>query len=522
MSFIWIAVAFSFGFVARQIGLPPLVGYLAAGFMLHANGFEADASLSTLADLGITLMLFTIGLKVNVKQLIRPEILGGTFINMGAWHLLCLPLLIFVSSWGLYALLDLELATAALIVFAFSFSSTVCAIKVLEETSELKTRQSDLAIGILIIQDLIAVAFLFAATGKTPSIWALLLVLMIFVRPYMQRLFDYSGHGELVPLLGFLLAFGGAELFELVGMKGDLGALAMGMLLAGLPKANELYKALISFKDLFLIGFFLSIGFTALPTVEMWLISVAILFLLPLKFFLFFTVFLFFSLRARTSFLGALLLANFSEFGLIVASLSVEQGWMPAEWLVIIAMSTAMSFVVSSLLYKYAHNFYASHKEKLVRWEKDQPERNKCMSICPDRAEVLIVGMGRVGKGAYESLAAEMGDSVWGLEVDADRARAFAEQGWKVIAGDADDIEFWEGLKLDKLKLVMLAIPSVNEMKNIIYQIQHTDYRGKIAAIAHYEDERQELMALGVDVAFNYYAEVGAGFAEESRHLLRG
>ena len=61
----------------------------------------------------------------------------------------------------------------------------------------------------------------------------------------------------------------------------------------------------------------------------------------------------------------------------------------------------------------------------------------------------------------------------------------------------------------------MLAIPSVTEMKNILYQLQHTEYRGRIAAIARFEDERRDLISLGADVAFNYYEEVGAGFAEE-------
>lgn len=521
MSFLWVAVAFSFGFVARQVGLPPLVGYLAAGFVLHANGFEADGTLEVLADLGITLMLFTIGLKVNVRQLIRPAIWGGALAHMGSWHLFMLPLMTLAGAYAMHTLLQLDLATCALIVFAFSFSSTVCAIKMLEESSELKTRHSDLAIGILIIQDLIAVAFLFAATGKLPSIWAVALLLLVFVRPLMQKLFDYSGHGELVPLLGFLLALGGPELFKLTGMKGDLGALAMGMLLAGLPKANELYKALMSFKDLFLIGFFLSIGFTALPTLDMWLISLALTALLPVKLLMFYLIFLGFALRARTAFLSALLLANFSEFGLIVASLSVDQGWMPGEWLVIIALSTAMSFVFSSFIYKYAHNLYANYKDRLLLWQREKATRIN-RPECPDNAEVLIVGMGRVGTGAYQSLAEELGDKVWGLEVDSERAKRFKEQGWNVLAGDADDIEFWENLHLDRIKLVMLAIPSVNEMKNILYQLQHTEYRGKIAAIAHYEDERIELMELGVDVAFNYYSEVGAGFAEESRHLLRG
>ena len=90
----------------------------------------------------------------------------------------------------------------------------------------------------------------------------------------------------------------------------------------------------------------------------------------------------------------------------------------------------------------------------------------------------------------------------------------------QVVTGDADDIDFWEQLDYSNLNLVMLAIPNVQEMKNIIYQLKQTDFKGKIATIAHFDDEQEELCRIGADVAFNFYSEVGAGFAEESAHLL--
>ena len=263
MSVIWLVLAFGLGLVAKQLKLPPLVGYLAAGFILHAQGYESDAQLSLISDLGITLMLFTIGLKVNFKQLMRPSIWGTTVVSMSSWLILCMPALTFGAVALSSTIFDMTLESSALVAFALSFSSTVCVIKILEDNSELRTRHSDLAISVLIIQDLIAVLFLFSATGKVPSVWSGLLLLLIFFRPVIDAVYKRVGHGELVPLSGIVLAFGGAALFEALDLKGDLGALAAGMLLAGLPNTSELYKSLISFKDIFLIGFFLSIGFSA-------------------------------------------------------------------------------------------------------------------------------------------------------------------------------------------------------------------------------------------------------------------
>ncbi|MFV1873778.1 MAG: cation:proton antiporter [Oleiphilus sp.] len=519
MSFIWILVAFLFGYAAKQVSLPPLVGYLLAGFILHGFGVEPEASLETLADLGISLMLFTIGLKVNLKQLLRIDIWSATLGHMSAWVLLLFPLLSLLGTVISADYLDLSFAEAALVGFALSFSSTVCAIKMLEDNSELKTKHSDLAIGILIVQDIVAVAFLIAATGKTPSIWAFSLLALFLIRPLLKWLSNSSGHGELLPLLGFLLALGGVQLFELVNLKGDLGALVLGMLVAGLPKANEMYKSLMSFKDLFLISFFLLIGFNALPTVDMWMIAIVLSLILPIKLILFFVILTSLASRARTSLLSSLLLGNYSEFGLIVASLSVTQGWLSEEWLVIIALSVSLSFVFSTLIYKSAHRIYTTNKPWLLKFQHKTKVREAPYETLPN-AKILIIGMGRVGSGAYEELTKHYPNEVWALDVEQSRVKSHKEKGMNVTWGDADDIEFWECIDLSQMRLVMLAIPSVVEMKNVISQLKHLNYSGRIAAIARYEDEREELIKLGADVAFNYYAEVGIGFAEESIHLI--
>ncbi|WP_317931290.1 cation:proton antiporter family protein [Halioxenophilus sp. WMMB6] len=517
MDFLWIAVAFACGFVARQLGLPPLVGYLLAGFGLNGAGIQPFNGIGELADLGITLMLFTIGLKLNLRELTKLEVWGGATLHGLVWCLLLVAGgLIFI--W-LMPSLDGHWQQLAAVAFALSFSSTVCVMKILEDSSELKTRHGDLAIGVLVIQDIVAVLFLVAATGKTPSVFALALPLLWFVRPLLKHLLSRCGHGELLVLVGFMIALGGYELFHAVDVKGDLGALIVGMMVAGLPKATELYKSLMSLKDLFLVGFFLNIGFSALPTWDMFGWVVLLLATLPLKFLLFFAIFLLFQLRARTAFLSALALANFSEFGLIVAHQGVDQGWLPESEMVIIALVVAISFVVSSFFYKRAHSIYAQYKHILCRFEHPMAQVKHGYQQ-PYGAEVLICGMGRVGIGAYHALEQRMHEKVWCVEVDEIRAAQQQQMGYNVVLGDADDIDFWEQLDVSKVRLIMLAIPSIQEMKNIILQLRHTEFHGRIATVARYDDERKELLALGADVVFNYYAEVGAGFAEECAHLL--
>lgn len=519
MDFLWILVAFLFGFGVKQLGLPPLIGYLAAGFGLHAFGVEPLQSMQSISDLGITLLLFTIGLKLNARDLAEREVWATASAHMLMWSAFCAVLVAAIATFSALALFDLNWQTALLIGFALSFSSTVCVVKILEEKSELKIRHGKLSIGVLVIQDIAAVIFLVLATGVIPSLWALGLVLLVFIRPLLGRLLKMSGHGELLVLVGFFLALGGSELFYSVDLKGDLGALIFGMLLASHNKANELYKSLMGFKDIFLIGFFLSIGFTALPSWDSLAIAAGLSILLPLKFALFFALFSLFKLRARTAFLAALALMNFSEFGLIVATTSVAKGWLSADWLVAIALAVSLSFIVSSYLYKDAHNIYARHKKLIAKWQSAGTNNSACPNM-PTNAEVLVVGMGRVGCGTYQTLHAEHGDKVWGIDADSDRIEKQRAMQRQVALADAEDIEFWEQIDLSKVRIIMLALPSVDDMKNIIQQLQMCHFQGRIAAIAQYEDERVQLLKLGADAVFNYYAEVGAGFADEGRRLL--
>ena len=170
--------------------------------------------------------------------------------------------------------------------------------------------------------------------------------------------------------MGFFLALGSYELFEIVNIKGDLGALIVGMFLASHIKATELSKALMSFKDIFLIGFFLSIGFTAIPTLEMLGLAGLFIVLLPIKFIMFFGIFSLLKMRCRSAFLGALSLSNYSEFGLIVGSLSVSAGWLSNDWLVILALSVAISFIATNLVYRYAHRLFAKYRHYLTMFER--------------------------------------------------------------------------------------------------------------------------------------------------------
>jgi predicted Kef-type K+ transport protein len=519
MEFAFIFIAFLSGLAVKLVGLPPLIGFLSAGFILNYLGYQASPALQTIADLGITLMLFTIGLKLNYRDLIKPEVWLGSSLHIILWVALVTSIFIFLTALGVGYFALIDFTTAALIAFALSFSSTVCIVKILEDNGEIKTRHGKVAVGILVMQDIFAVVFLVVATGKVPSIWAFALFLLFFAKPIWSILLEKAGHGELLPLTGFLLAVGAYELFELVGVKGDLGALIVGMLIASHVKSTELSKSLMSFKDLFLIGFFLSIGFAALPTPEMLFTALAITLLIPLKFALFFSIFTRLRLRVRTSYLSSLALGNYSEFGLIVAALLVNVGILDKHWLVILALAVSFSFLFTAFGYRTSHQQYNYLKETLKRFE--HPLRLKeDIFTQPQNVRVLVIGMGRVGKGAYKALKDVLLENVWGMDADPIRIRSLQKQQMQVFVADGEDVDFWDNFDLNQTDIVMLAVPSVEDISNITQQLRNAKYQGTIASIARYEDEIDLLQNAGVDKVFNFFTEAGTGFAEESLQIL--
>lgn len=220
----FLLVTTALGLGAHLFRLPPLVGFLVAGFVLHGAGFAEPVYLETVAELGVTLLLFGIGLKLDLRSLLRKEVWLTTFAHLLVSVAIAIGFLGALGGIGLSLLADKDLGTLALIGLALSFSSTVFVVKVLDGRSDQRALYGRIAIGVLIMQDLIAVAFVSVTADEPPSPWALALVLLVPGAWLLRKAWSRMGHGELQALFGIAVALGpGYALFDLVGLKGDLG-----------------------------------------------------------------------------------------------------------------------------------------------------------------------------------------------------------------------------------------------------------------------------------------------------------
>ena len=510
----WIALAFVLGFLSSLIRLPALVGFLVAGFVLNFMGFSSGEILQKLADLGITLLLFTVGLKLDLKSLARPQIWGTCLIHMSLITVLFGLFMFLLAVIGLPLFTDIKLEQALLLGFALSFSSTVFVVKVLEEKGEMKSRHGRISIGILIMQDLVAVLFLAVTSGKLPTIWALLLLLLIPLRYVIQYILEKTGHGELLILFGLVLALGGAEVFELAGVKGDLGALIMGVLISTHVKSKELAEAMLGFKDLFLVGFFLTIGMSGELTLTSVIIGLALVPLIIIKSALFLKIMCALKLRARTSLIATLNLSNYSEFGLIVIAIGVSNGWLDGQWLIVMAIALSVSFVFAAPLNKADNNLYRKYRDKLKALERSK-RLSDDMHIDTKGAKVAVFGMGRVGTGAYNQFSEIHDKHVIGIDFDNKLVQKHLDERRNVVMGDPSDPDFWEKLEHNPpFELILLALPNLQANLSTVEQLKHTAPTAKIAAIVGYPDEEETLLAQGVSAVYNIYGDSGAGFAE--------
>ncbi|WP_420409676.1 cation:proton antiporter [Hoeflea sp.] len=508
---ITISFAFFFGLAVRQIGLPPLVGFLAAGFAINVFGpalglpVYTGETLEHVAHLGVLMLLFTVGLKLKLEQIAQPQVVGGALLHFAISVLVFMP--------GLKLIMGLDWNTALLIAIALSFSSTVLAAKLLETKRELGAFHGRTAIGILIVQDIIALVVLAVWSGQTPNVWALFVFALPLLRPVLHWLLDFAGHDELLVLMGMMLSLviGGMG-FEAMGLSSEIGALVMGVLLSTHVRAKELGASLWSLKEVFLVGFFLQIGLTGLPDWGAMAFAVAAGLALSLKGALFFALLVLFKLRARSAFLSALSLTAYSEFGLIVAA-----GVLP-EYLVPLAIAVSISFVISAPLNRFAHPLFERYEAALGHFERD--------TVHPDEqphdmgeADVLIFGMGRTGSAAYKQIEDE-GLKPLGLDADPYKAKAHQQAGRNVLFADAEDSNFWQGCDFGRIRAAILAMDDLEAKLIAARSLRQRGFAGPIVSHALHESHQDRIREAGADYTHLTMNQAGITLAERAAEAM--
>ena len=501
------------GLLAHLLRLPPLVGFLVAGFVLAGLGVTSTPALDTLADLGVVLLLFAIGLKFDVRVLGRREVLGVSVLHAVLSIGLVLGLLAVAGAAGAGLLAGVEGTDLVLVALALSFSSTVVAVKVLEEQNATRSLHGRTTIGILVVQDLVAVAALVVVGGETPRWWAPLLLLLVPASWPARRVLARIDHGELLTLVGVTLALvPGYALFDAAGLKGDLGALVVGVLLAPSSRAEEVAKSVFSVKELLLVAFFLSVGLHGAPDASGIVLAVALVALVPVKAALFALLLRASGFRVRTATRAAASLASYSEFALIVVVAAASAGTLEPEWLVMVSTAVALSFVVASVTSAAVDRVSAAASHRVPDPVRLHPEERP---VDLRRADALVLGMGRLGRAASTRLVEGYGLRVVGVDSDPARAGDLSGDGLHVVEGDATDPLFWERVTDEgTVRLVLLAMPFHGSNLAALDQLRRSGFGGSVTAVTRYDEEVAQLSERAAVVGL--YDAAGAELADRA------
>ena len=473
--------------LCHRLGLSSIVGYLAAGLLFGPHVFgvlHESETIHWLAEVGVVLLMFTIGLEFSLPKLLAARRLvlglGGTQVTV----------LTLVVALLLRFSLELDWSLAVIIGGAFAMSSTAIDLKQLGEQGELQATHGRIATGILLFQDLAAIPFLvllplLGSSGEelSSALWptilkalAVFLVLALTGRYLLPRVLHWVANThslELFMLSVLAMALSAASLSMLAGLSATLGAFMAGMMLGETHFRHQIEADIRPFRDLMLGIFFMSIGMQLDPAVlgsQPLFIAGVVLALLLLKAALQGVLIRAFGYPPRSALRAALVLAQGGEFGLLLVSqaLSLELG--QASLLQPLLAGLIISMLIAPLVLRY--NARIADLFQRDREDDDGAEiGNADLETEEMQDHVLILGYGRLGQGIAQILGENNIDTL-AVDRDPQRVRELREQGETVLFGDASNAALLQQAHVERARAAAITFDDFEHSLAVIAQIR--------------------------------------------------
>ncbi|MBS6435852.1 MULTISPECIES: YbaL family putative K(+) efflux transporter [Pantoea] len=514
-----LVLAFLLGMLAQRLRISPLVGYLLAGVLAgpFTPGFVADTNLAPeLAELGVILLMFGVGLHFSLKDLmaVKSIAIPGAVAQIAVATLL---------GMGLSAWLGWSLMTGLVFGLCLSTASTVVLLRALEERQLIDSQRGQIAIGWLIVEDLVmvltlvllpAIAGMLEQGNASPQLlaWDLLLtigkvaafmVLMMVVGrravPWILAKSAATGSRELFTLavlaLALGIAFGAVEFFD---VSFALGAFFAGMVLNESELSHRAAHDTLPLRDAFAVLFFVSVGmlFDPMILVEQPLAVLGALVIVVLgKSAAAWLLVTLLGHSRRTALTISVSLAQIGEFAFILAGLGISLNLLSSEGRNLVLAAAILSIMLNPILFSLLERFLARSESRQAQAQEEATEEEKQIpvDICH---HAVIVGYGRVGSLLGQKL---LEADVPFVVVENSRARveALREQGIRAVLGNAVRAETMELARLDCARWLLLTIPNGFESGEIVTTAREKFNDIEIIARAHYDDEVEYIMTRG-------------------------
>lgn len=514
-------LALILGVIAARLKLPALVGYLLAGIIIGpaTPGYVADLHIaSQLSEIGVMLLMFGVGLHFSVKDLMSVKNIAvpGAIVQMALATLLGF----FVAqSWGW------SFGEALVFGLCLSCASTVVLLKALEAKGVLESRNGQIAVGWLVVEDLATVLVLVllpplatllggtatAATETSPLWWtisqtllqvAAFVVLMLVVGrkvfPWLLWQVASTGSRELFTLAviagAISIAYGAAELFH---VSFALGAFFAGMVMRESEFSHRAAEESLPLRDAFSVLFFAAVGMLFEPAilVEQPLHVLAVLAIIVLgKFFAAFVLVLLFRYPLNSALTVAASLAQIGEFSFILAGLGMTLGLLPQEGMSLILAGALLSIALNPLLFAMVSplNTWVLKRSALARKLDSRADPFSELPMDTDRKylenQVVLVGYGRVGRRIAAGLSAQNIPFVV-ADKNHDRVEKLRDQGIPAVFGDATEVDVLIQAHILHAAVLVIATPETIDVRKTVQSARLVNPGIQVILRTHNEDE---------------------------------
>ncbi len=528
------------GTLARQ---PLIVSFIAVGLIAGPSALDvvrSDAQIKLLSELGIAVLLFLVGIKLDVK-LIRS--LGVVSVLTGLGQVL------FTAFFGYLIGLALGLGhiTSLYVAVALTFSSTIIIVKLLSDKREIDALHGQIALGFLIVQDLVVVLAMIVLSaigigaaedghggGSVATVLAsglaLVAAVVVFVRyvanPLTERL---ARTPELLVIVAIALAAMFAAFGDHVGLGKEVGGLMAGVALASTPYRETIAARLAPLRDFLLLFFFIALGATldlsllGMHVAGAILLSLFVLIGNPL---IVLAIMGAMGYRKRTGFLAGLTVAQISEFSLIFVAMGVSLGHVTEDALGLVTMVGLVTIAASTYMITYSHQLYALFEPVLGIFERKSTPRepSEAGAHAATAYKVILFGLGRFGTAIGLRLH-KRGIRVLGVDFNPQAVRRWRSLGLDADFGDASDPEFVAELPFQGAEWMVSTVPihptglSHEDTRRTLIQLARSaGFSGRIAAASHNTSDSAALSGTGVDLVLEPFQDA----ADRAVELLCG
>ncbi len=471
------------GFITYRLKLPLLIAYVLAGLFLAAIAtFDISKSyvFTFLPDIGIAFVLFLVGMELDLREL---KSLGKQIITAGILQVIISATLgtFIAQSFGF------QIPEAIYLGLGLSFSSTLVVVKLLLDRKDLTSLYGKLSIGVLLLEDLLAVLVLLIMTSanianfSTTSILLLLKIITLFgvaaiiTKYILPTVFKaVASSGELLLLTALAWCFGFITLSGSLGFSVLIGAFLAGVALASSPYHYHIEGKVTPMRDFFLALFFVYLGtkvnFNQIGT--LWpLILIFASYAVLIKPLIFLLLFGIFGFRKHTMFKTALNLSQVSEFSLIIMLIGFNLKIISETALTVVALSSVISFIASSLMISQSNKIYKSVSSMITFFERKKTTEKSLNEDLELSDHTVVIGAHRVGGEIVRFLKKENQPLVV-LDFNPEQVEALLAQDIPVIYGDMGDPEVLDILSLESARLIISTSPDLTDNKTLLEDLK--------------------------------------------------